>query len=165
MIAGLSADGWTSVGFIFSSLPGAVAHFRSAGGTAALSTREGTAQQLGDLLFDGQLDCVVGRLSSAGVPEGRDLADLSFTPLYDEQICVVEGTSGRPGPKPGYADLARREWVLQRRDSSVRRGLADAFLRHRGQTVGRLDTRFLGLDRDDAGEKPEEDAADRKSVV
>jgi carboxypeptidase C (cathepsin A) len=32
-------------------------------------------------------------------------------------------------------------------------------LRHRGQTVGRLDTRFLGQDRDDAGEKPEADAA------
>jgi hypothetical protein len=24
-----------------------------------------------------------------------------------------------------------------------------------GQTVGRLDTRFLGMDRDDAGEEPE----------
>ena len=32
-------------------------------------------------------------------------------------------------------------------------------LRHRGQTVGRLDSRFLGFDRDDAGEKPEADAA------
>ena len=32
-------------------------------------------------------------------------------------------------------------------------------LRHRGQTVGRLDSRFLGLDRDDAGEEPEGDAA------
>jgi carboxypeptidase C (cathepsin A) len=32
-------------------------------------------------------------------------------------------------------------------------------LRHRGQTVGRLDTRFLGLDRDDAGEEPEADPA------
>jgi carboxypeptidase C (cathepsin A) len=31
-------------------------------------------------------------------------------------------------------------------------------LRERGQTVGRLDSRFLGLDRDDAGEHPEEDA-------
>ncbi len=31
-------------------------------------------------------------------------------------------------------------------------------LRQRGQTVGRLDSRFLGLDRDDAGEHPEEDA-------
>jgi carboxypeptidase C (cathepsin A) len=30
-------------------------------------------------------------------------------------------------------------------------------LRDRGQTVGRLDSRFLGLDRDDAGEHPEAD--------
>lgn len=32
-------------------------------------------------------------------------------------------------------------------------------LRERGQTVGRLDSRFLGQDRDDAGEQPEEDAS------
>jgi len=32
-------------------------------------------------------------------------------------------------------------------------------LRHRGVTVGRLDTRFLGQDKDDAGERPEEDPA------
>lgn len=31
-------------------------------------------------------------------------------------------------------------------------------LRARGQTVGRLDSRFLGQDRDDAGEQPEDDA-------
>jgi carboxypeptidase C (cathepsin A) len=30
-------------------------------------------------------------------------------------------------------------------------------LRHRGQTVGRLDSRFIGQDRDDAGEHPEVD--------
>lgn len=32
-------------------------------------------------------------------------------------------------------------------------------LRERGRTVGRLDSRFLGADRDDAGESPEEDAS------
>lgn len=32
-------------------------------------------------------------------------------------------------------------------------------LRERGQTVGRLDSRFLGLDKDDGGEHPEEDAS------
>lgn len=32
-------------------------------------------------------------------------------------------------------------------------------LRQRGQTVGRLDARFTGIDRDDAGEKPDTDAA------
>ena len=35
-------------------------------------------------------------------------------------------------------------------------GIFKELLRHRGQTVGRLDSRFLGLDRDDAGEKPED---------
>jgi len=32
-------------------------------------------------------------------------------------------------------------------------------LRHRGVTVGRLDSRFTGIDRDDAGEKPDADPA------
>ena len=110
-------------------LPKANEHFRMAGGSAALSTQEGTAQQLVNLLYDGMLDCVVGRLSSAGVAEGRNMAELSFAPLYDEHICVVEGTANAPGRRPSYANLAKRDWVLQRRDSSVRRELADAFLR------------------------------------
>jgi carboxypeptidase C (cathepsin A) len=37
-------------------------------------------------------------------------------------------------------------------------------LRTRGQVVGRLDSRFLGLDRDDAGEHPEEDPGMHKLV-
>lgn len=110
-------------------LPKAIEHFRANGGSAALRTQEGTAQQLVSLLYEGMLDCVVGRLSSAGISEGRDLAELSFTPLYDEQICVVEGTAEKRKKRPTYASLARRDWVLQRRDSSVRRELADAFLR------------------------------------
>ncbi len=112
-----------------SYLPKAIEHFRRTGGTAALSTQEGTAQQLISLLYEGMLDCVVGRLSSAGVSSGRELAELSFTRLYDEQICVVEGTAEKATPRPSYATLAKRDWVLQRRDSSVRRELADAFLR------------------------------------
>ncbi len=57
-----------------------------------------------------------------------------------------------------YSGLSA-EYVLR---SDLRLGEFRCFkelLRHRGQTVGRLDTRFPGLDRDDAGEKPEEDAA------
>ena len=38
-------------------------------------------------------------------------------------------------------------------------------LRDRGVTVGRLDTRFLGQDKDDAGEKPEEDPAMANLIV
>jgi DNA-binding transcriptional LysR family regulator len=75
------------------------------------------------------LDCVVGRLASGSVSQGQDLTELSFTPLYDEQICVIEGTAEPSRQRPSYASLAKRDWVLQRRDSSVRRELADAFLR------------------------------------
>ena len=110
-------------------LPKAIGHFRAAGGGAALSTQEGTAQQLLGLLYEGMLDCVVGRHASGSVSEGRDLKELSFTPLYDEQICVIEGTAKTQTQRPSYANLATRDWVLQRRDSSVRRELADAFLR------------------------------------
>ncbi|MFM9967589.1 MAG: LysR substrate-binding domain-containing protein [Burkholderiales bacterium] len=110
-------------------LPTAFACFRKAGGNAALRTQEGTAQQLVSLLFEGLLDCVVGRLASGGVAEEKDLRELSFTPLYDEQICVIEGTADARKTRPSYAKLAKRDWVLQRRDSSVRRELADAFLR------------------------------------
>lgn len=113
----------------FACLPKAIEHYRADGGSAVLRTQEGTAQQLTSLLYDGILDAVVGRLSSASIAEGRDMAELSFTPLYDEQICVVEGTAEARRQKPGYASLATRDWVLQRRDSSVRRELADAFLR------------------------------------
>ena len=113
----------------FACLPKAIEHYRADGGSAALRTQEGTAQQLVSLLFDGMLDGVVGRLSSASIAEGRDMGELSFTPLYDEQICVVEGTAEAPRARPSYANLATRDWVLQRRDSSVRRELADAFLR------------------------------------
>lgn len=110
-------------------LPEAFARFRKNGGCAALKTQEGTARQLVCLLFEGLLDCVVGRLASGSLTTGQDMTELSFTPLYDEQICVIEGTAERPVNRPSYAKLAQREWVLQRRDSSVRRELADAFLR------------------------------------
>ena len=109
-------------------LPKAVEHFRKDGG-GNIRTQEGTARQLVALLYDGLLDCVIGRLSGFGIPERRDVADLAFTPLYEEQICVVEGTGRAAGGKPTYASLARREWVLQRRDSNVRRELSEAFLR------------------------------------
>jgi DNA-binding transcriptional LysR family regulator len=110
-------------------LPEAFEHFRKTGGNAALKTQEGTARQLVGLLFEGLLDCVVGRLASGSLATGQDMAELSFTRLYDEQICVIEGTAEAIVKRPSYAKLAKREWVLQRRDSSVRRELTDAFLR------------------------------------
>lgn len=111
-------------------MPQTIERFRALGG-GALRAQEGTARQLLDLLFEGQLDCVIGRLPSEGLPEGRLAADLSMVPIYRDDICVVV----RPGHpllalhRIGFEHIAQAQWVLQRRDSSVRRALAEAFLR------------------------------------
>lgn len=114
-----------------SYLPRVIERFRAAGG-CAVKTAEGTARQLLLLLLEGQLDCVIGRLPNEGLDEGHDVADLDFVGLYDEEICVVVGAANQAAQrrkKFSYSELAAHEWVLQRRDSSVRRALNEAFLR------------------------------------
>lgn len=111
-------------------MPQAIERFR-AGGGCALRTEEGTTQQLLERLFEGNLDCFIGRLPIDGLPEGRLPTDISVSPLYHDEVCVV----ARPGhavlsaKKLKFAQLADEQWVLQRRDSSVRRAFAEAFMR------------------------------------
>lgn len=109
-------------------LPRAIESFRAAGG-CALKTQEGTARQLLDGLLEGRLDCVIGRLPGEGLTDGHDISALDFFNLYDEDICIVVGADDITKQQPSYADLASRQWVLQRRDSSVRRALTETFLR------------------------------------
>lgn len=113
-------------------LPQAIQLFRADGG-CTVKTQEGTARQLLVLLQEGRLDCVIGRLPSEGLPDGHDLSALSFLSLYEEGICVVVGTQQMPHPTKltpqKLEDLLNYEWVLQRRDSSVRRAFSEAFLR------------------------------------
>jgi DNA-binding transcriptional LysR family regulator len=113
-----------------SYLPGVIERFRAIDG-CAVKTAEATARQLLVQLLEGQLDCVVGRLPNEGLGEGHDVAELNFVSLYDEEICVVVGAAHKAAQrrKLSYPELAAREWVLQRRDSSVRRALNEAFLR------------------------------------
>jgi len=112
-------------------MPQAIERFRAAGG-CTLRTEEGTTQQLLERLFEGSLDCYIGRLPIDGLPEGRTAEDIAVHPLYHDDICVV----ARPGHeilgtrRPGFERLAREQWVLQRRDSSVRRAFAEAFMRN-----------------------------------
>lgn len=111
-------------------MPQAIERFVAAGG-CTLRTEEGTTQQLLGRLFEGSLDCVIGRLPIDGLPEGAVPDDLTVHPLYHDDICVV----ARPGhpilraKRLGFDQLARASWVLQRRDSSVRRAFAEAFMR------------------------------------
>ena len=112
-------------------LPQATAQFRAAGG-CALRVQEGTAAQLLDRLWDGQLDCLVGRLPPSGLGQRWDAAHLCFEHLYAERICVVTGQklAEQHASPPSFEWLATQQWVLQRPDSSVRQALNEAFLRH-----------------------------------
>lgn len=110
-------------------LPQAIASFHAQGGTQ-VHTEEGTGRQLLSELLAGNLDCVIGRMPAA-VPQTWDLSAVSFENLYAEDVCIVAGL-GCPAPprtRSPYAWLAARDWVLQRRDSSVRAALNEAFLR------------------------------------
>ena len=113
------------------TLPQTLERFRAEGG-CAVRTEEGTARHLLGRLWDGQLDGVIGRLPSTGMPDGMDATTLRLEHFYNESIGVVVGEAFAARlPSPiDFAALAGQDWVLQRRDSSVRLALNDAFLRH-----------------------------------
>lgn len=111
-------------------LPATLEGFRAQGG-CAVRIQEGTARQLLGLLWDGLLDGVIGRLPSTGVPQEMDAASLRLENFYTERIGVVMGAGREGRPPPSDVEgLARQDWVLQRRDSSVRLALNEAFLQH-----------------------------------
>jgi DNA-binding transcriptional LysR family regulator len=113
---------------LFAYLPRAIELFREADG-GAVSIQEGTAKHLLLQLFEGKLDCVIGRLSGAAMPSMHNTDELIFFPLYSESICIVEGTKKAKKRKNTFEDLAKRDWVLPRADSSLRQQLTDSFLR------------------------------------
>jgi DNA-binding transcriptional LysR family regulator len=112
-------------------LPVVIETFRARrGGT--VRAEEGTSRQLLERLLEGDLDCVIGRLPASGLLKESDVARLEFENLYTEQICVVAGmasASEDPGPPYTLEWLGSREWVLQRRDSSVRNAFSEMFMR------------------------------------
>ena len=113
---------------LFAYLPRAIEQFREANG-GAVSIQEGTAKHLLLQLFEGRLDCVIGRLSGSAMPSMHNTEELIFVPLYSESICIVEGTKEGEKRKNTFEDLAKRDWVLPRADSSLRQQLTDSFLR------------------------------------
>lgn len=113
---------------LFAYLPRAIELFRESGG-GAVSIQEGTAKHLLLQLFEGKLDCVIGRLFGASMPLMHSAEELIFIPLYSERICIVEGTREKKMKKISYEELVNRDWVLPRADSSLRHQLTDSFLR------------------------------------
>lgn len=112
---------------LFAYLPRVVEKFRESGG-GSVSIQEGTAKQLLLLLFEGKLDCVIGRLFGGAMPEAHNMEELIFEPLYSERMCIVEGTQGKKKRKFSYEELVNRDWVLPRADSTLRHQLTDTFL-------------------------------------
>lgn len=66
-----------------------------------------------------------------------------------ERRNVVEKLARFTGLTPGYIEQTNLRVHIQRFDKEL--------LRDQRRTVGRLDSRFIGMDRDSAGETPEED--------
>ena len=112
-------------------LPQTIQQFRALGG-CAIRAQEGTAAQLLELLWDGQLDGVVSRLPTSSIAQRGDKSALCFDYLYAENICIVAGQKliGINPTAVNFEWLAQQQWVLQRPDSSVRQSLNEAFLRH-----------------------------------
>lgn len=110
--------------------PRVLSEFRGNGG-CTIRTQEGTSKFLLTQLWEGRLDCVIGRLPVDGLPEDVNIAGLCFEDLYSENISIVTGRDiGDDGHRGSvFKWLSSKEWILQRRDSSVRQAFNEAFMR------------------------------------
>ncbi len=83
----------------------------------------------------------------------------------DYSAALMQGSRLSPAERERIASQVARftglsiEYVLRCDLRPLDSRFFKELLRQRGQTVGRLDSRFVGQDRDDAGEQPEADAA------
>ena len=83
----------------------------------------------------------------------------------DYNTALMQGSRLSPAERERIASQVSRftglsiEYVLRCDLRPLDGRFCKELLRQRGQTVGRLDSRFVGQDRDDAGEQPEADAA------
>ena len=109
-------------------VPRAVARFKAARPRHTVSIREGNAPGLLPLLRRGELDLVVGRVSSDLPSDG-----LSFEAFYRERMHVVARVDHPLARRRSLAlaDLAAWPWILPTGDAPYRHRLDTAF-RHAG---------------------------------
>ena len=103
-------------------------------GNVVLQAFDGPSPTLLDLLLEGKLDCVIGRVT----PEwllGDVARQIEFEPLYEDTMVFVAGANHPILKKRRlrYADLMAESWVLPTRASTTRRAFIEAFL-HNGLT-------------------------------
>lgn len=105
-------------------VPQALALFKRANPRVTVEVQEGTLAALLPQLARGEIDLVVGRLTSDFDSEG-----LHFEACYAEPMCVVAGRrhplAGRKGLK--LADLAAESWILPTPETAYRARIDAAF--------------------------------------
>ena len=96
----------------------------------------------------------------------REVIAAAETFAHNEyNTALMQGSRLSPAERERVASQVSRftglsiEYVLRCDLRPLDARFCKELLRQRGQTVGRLDSRFVGQDRDDAGEQPEADAA------
>ncbi|MFZ2737896.1 MAG: LysR family transcriptional regulator [Burkholderiaceae bacterium] len=105
-------------------VPRGIVRFKQRQPNHTVQVREGTTAALLPALWRGELDLVVGRVSSEVPTDG-----LKFEALYDEPMCVVARADHPFGRRRSLklAALAQEQWILPTPDSVYRRRLDDAF--------------------------------------
>jgi len=108
-------------------VPRAVALVRASDPGMRLTFREGSAVELLDMLREGELDLVVGRLPSD--PAAEATGELRLARLVDEPLCVAAGSAHPLAArrKLGWPEALREAWVLPPADTRLlwRRLFAD----------------------------------------
>lgn len=112
--------------FLTHLLPTALAQLRSAYPDLVFVVREGSTNALVDDLLGGELDCIIGRLSS-GTPRADELA---LWPLYGGELCVVAGRTHPLARRKRLTlqDLAQEGWALGGNAGAARRIVEQTFI-------------------------------------
>jgi DNA-binding transcriptional LysR family regulator len=113
--------------FLTHLLPQALAEVASSHPTLRFVVHEGPTRVLVEALLAGDLDGVIGRLST-GIPRA---AELDFRPLYGGELCLVVGRSHPLARRKQVAlqDLAAEAWALGGTAGQARTIIDQLFIR------------------------------------
>jgi len=109
-----------------SLLPQTIKNLMTRGRLPRLQLHEGAVGKLTELLVDGQLDCIIGRLEPNG---GHSVAGLEITQLNNdpyELACSAQNPISRRRAV-NLRDLCDQPWILPPRESHTRQAFETAF--------------------------------------
>lgn len=118
----------TNPAMMFHMIPTAIADARAKGQEVRFAVRTGLAMDMARALWDGEINCYVGRVDWEVVPTEMKQS-LRHVHLYETDLVVVcseaHPLAGRRGLTPD--DLKDATWALPPEDSKNRMGLTSAF--------------------------------------